>query len=198
MPAETVPLRLPSVEAYIADLPQGWRSYPDCEASAELVASLKTTEALLGLEEVPVLGGHVKRLGSSEWIPEVVHVAILLALPDRRFPGPTGDAGFVAWMDKLKRAVLPDGAGLDVLEAVRAFPALWSSLHRGTSIEVIEVAENRACFGLVDPPALFPALARRWRRRVIETYLARAGASQPRAWEIAGPDDSARIAVTWR
>jgi len=190
--------RLPSLDAYIESLPQGWSSYPSCEARSVLLASLRPTGALAELEDVPILVDHVRSLASSEWVPEVAHVAILLALRDHRFPGPTGEAGFVAWMDKLNRSVLPTDPHRSVNAALADLPAIWASLHRGTSVDLIENGPNRATLGLLHPDRLFPPLARRWRRRVIESYLAGAGASQPRAYETTGAGEQLSIVITWR
>jgi hypothetical protein len=188
---------LTSVDAYIAGLPDGWLSYPSCEARAELLASLRPTGVLTDLESLPVLGDHVRALPTAGWIPEVVHVAILLALRDQRFTGPNGEAAFIAWMDRLNRAVLPQTQLRDAAAAISDFPAVWSSLHRGTRIDVVELDSHRACLGMTSPEPLFPALARRWRRRVIETYLSRAGAAQPRANEIARVGEQVLVGVTW-
>jgi hypothetical protein len=190
-------LALPSLDAYIASLPQGWHSYPTCEARSGLLASLRPTGVLTDLDGIPLLGEHVRALPAVEWIPEVAHVAVLLALRDRRFSGPNGEAAFIAWMDKLNRAVLPEVAPRDAAQAIADFPAVWASLHRGTRVDVLECHPNRACLGMTSPEPIFPPLARRWRRRVIETYLSRAGASQPRANEIARVGEQVLVGVTW-
>jgi hypothetical protein len=186
------------VAAYRRGLPEGWGSYPECRASASLLGSLAKTGALEGLEDLPEELVPYLTPRDEAWIPEVAHVAILLALRDQRFGGNDGEEAFLAWLNKLNGALLPDRSDIGPQAAVREFPAIWSSLHRGTELRVIEARLHEALLACVYPEPLFPAIANRWRRDAIAAYLVKAGAAQPRSVELGREAGATRLALAWK
>lgn len=188
----------PSVDAYLRGLPDGWCSYPECRADGALLGSLRASGSLDGIDALPdALARHLLP-GAERWIPEVAHVAILLAIRDRRFAGPRGEAAFVAWLQRLNSDLLPDRSDVGPDVAVHGFPDLWASLHRGTFVEVLEAGPRHALLAAVHPEPIFPPLAMRWRRDAVVGYLARAGAVQPRATELGRVHGKTHIGVRWK
>lgn len=179
-----------TVERYFADLPSGWASFPSCVARASLLGSLRERGALDALEALPerllprVLLDHLA--APSEWLPEVVHMATLLAVRDARFPaGPAGDEQFHGWLSQLNRDLLdqPEYSGAmrvaDALEYLPRLAAVWSMFHAGTPAVVTPHSPNRASLSVSHPAALFPPLAIESRRRAFALALAKQGAAQP-------------------
>ncbi len=186
---------LPSVTAYVRGLPAGWSSYPECAARGRLLGSLAVTGALDGLEGLPdALARHLPTL-SAGWIPEVVHVGLMLAVRDRRFAGAGGEDAFLAWLHRLNGAVMPERS--DPRAAVLELPTIWSSLHTGTVLEVREASESSALLAARHPEPLFPALASRWRCDAIAGLLVRSGAVQPRVTQHPYAGGETLLAITW-
>lgn len=195
---------LPRMAAYLAALPAGVRSFPDCQADAALLRGLVAAGAVEGL----ALGGDLRRVvgraasGAEGWVPEVAHVAVLLALRDARFAGPGGDEALVRWLAEASRPLVaagPEGgrAARDAAAAVRDVPEVWARHHRGTPIEVLEVGARRAHLLHHHPDAIFPRLAHEWRRRVVLSMLARAGAARPVVTASARPGVGTAITLAW-
>ena len=188
---------LPSVVAYGRGLPDGWGSYPACRASASLLGSLQNAgvlEDLVGLPEE--IESYIRPI-AEPWIPEVVHVTVMLALRDQRFTGPNGESAFVTWLHRLNGELMLDRSGLGPQAALHGLPGLWSDLHQGTEIRVIESRNGSALVAYLYPEPLFPPLANRWRRDAIAGYLVRAGAVQPRITELGRVGDATHVSITW-
>jgi hypothetical protein len=187
---------MPSVDAYLEGLPDGWRSYPECRADASLLGRLRASGSLDGLEALPE--ALVSYRGTEPgWIPEIAHVAMLLAVRDQRFTGAGGEDAFVAWLHRLNADLLPDRSQIGPMAAVHEFPQIWSSLHTGTHLEVLESGPGRALLAASHPEPIFPPLAMRWRRDAVVGYLVRAGAVQPRATEVGRVDGKTHISIRW-
>jgi len=188
---------LPTLAAYGRGLPDGWRSYPECRASATLLSSLEIAGALDGLDALPEeLASYIGPVPSG-WIPEVVHVAILLAIRDRRFVGESSEDAFITWLHRLNTELLRDRSEVGPDQAVLEFPALWASLHQGTRVQVQTLEPGHALLASFHPEPLFPALANRWRRDAVASHLARAGAVQPRVSELGRRGDATWVDLAW-
>lgn len=194
---ERIRTLLPSVDAYYRGLPDGWRSYPTCLADASLLRGLRAAGSLDGLDSLPSELAAYLDPAPTGWIPEVVHVAVMLAVRDQRFAGAGGEDAFIAWLHRLNRDVLPDRSHVGPEAAVHELPTIWSCLHVGTTVEVREVRPGSALLAAAYPEPLFPALANRWRRDAIVGYLVRAGAVQPRATELGRVEGATHISITW-
>lgn len=187
---------LPTLTSYLAGLPHGWRSYPECEARASMLGRLSSIGILSELDALPAdVRSAIHGIGETDWIPEVVHVGVLLALRDLRF-GPSGEEAFLAWLAKLNREIMPERVVGGPMEAARQMPRIWAELHRGTTLVLADVSEHAARFVARHPPDLFTPLSHRWRRHAVHAFLSRAGAVQPRSIERPAPDGSV-IEMTW-
>ena len=162
-----------------------------------MIGSLVKRGALDGLEGLPrQLARYIDPVPET-WLPEVVHVALILAIRDVRFAGPSGEDAFAAWLHRLNSDLLPDRSDIGPAKAVHFFPALWAGLHEGTSLEVLDSGATHALLGGIHPPPIFPELANRWRRDAIAGYLVRAGAVQPRVTELGRIEGKTHIAISW-
>jgi hypothetical protein len=172
---------------------------------------LRGRGALDALEALPerlfprVLLDHLA--APSEWLPEVVHVATLLAVRDVRFtPGHRGDEDFQGWLAQLNRDLLDqpeNSAAMTVASSVDYIPRLaevWTMLHAGTPAAVVIHSPNRAALSVVYPTALFPPLAIESRRRAFALALSKQGAAQPSvvvATEISGDEARTVFDASW-
>jgi hypothetical protein len=162
-----------------------------------MIGSLLLRGALDGIQGLPEeLARHLDPL-PAPWLPEIAHVALILAIRDARFTGPTGEDAFAAWLHRLNADLLPDRSDIGPSKAVHFFPALWAGLHEGTTLEVLDAGPTHALLASLHPEPIFPALANRWRRDAIAGYLVRAGAVQPRVSERGRIEGRTHIAITW-
>jgi hypothetical protein len=200
-----------TVSRYFEGLPVGWASFPHCVARASLLGVLSERGALDALEALPerlhprVLLDHLA--ATSEWLPEVVHVATLLAVRDVRFtPGDRGDEEFHGWLAQLNRDLLdqPENSGaMKVASSAEYIPrlaAVWTMLHSGTPAVAVIHSANRAALSVTHPTALFPPLAIESRRRAFALALAKQGAAQPNVVvtsEISGDEARTVFDATW-
>jgi|GEM_PF-1093993 len=200
-----------TVGRYFEALPDGWDSFPAFVARASLLGSLRERGALDALEALPdrllprILLDHLA--ATSEWLPEVVHVAMLLAVRDVRFgAGPRGDEDFQRWLDQLNRELLdqPENTGAMIVASpadyVPRLAAVWTTFHEGTPAVVVPLAPNRAVLTVSHPAVLFPAIALESRRRAFALALAKQGAVQPNVavqTEVTGADARTAFDATW-
>lgn len=88
---------LPQLETYLASLPRGVDSHPQCvqkaSVSREFLRFLPTG-GLSGQLPEQLEDLLARRLAASAWVPEAHASALLLAIHDLHFPG--DEAGFVA------------------------------------------------------------------------------------------------------
>ena len=166
--------RYPRVAAYLGALPEGIRSHPDCQAKAAIVRRIlhdrplhatpegALPERLLELIHAPPL--------ESEWIPEVLLMATVLAVADERR---LDDEAFLGWVGPLNRELFHGIYGLvmSVLTpefAARNAGSYWKMFHRGSSLVPERAGDRRWSLRLVFPRALFSGLALRQYAPVIQ------------------------------
>lgn len=175
---------------YFDALSDGWASFPTFVARASLLGTLRERGALDALEALPerlhprVLLDHLA--ATSEWLPEVVHVATLLAVRDVRFSaGPRGDEDFQRWLAQLNRDLLDRPENSDAMivassaDYLPRLAAVWTMFHVGTPAVVVMHSTNRGTLMVSHPASLFPAIALESRRRAFALALAKQGAAQP-------------------
>lgn len=200
-----------TVGRYFDALSDGWASFPTSVARASLLGTLRERGALDALEALPerlhprVLLDHLS--APSEWLPEVVHVATLLAVRDVRFSaGSRGDEDFQRWLAQLNRDLLdrPENSGaMRVASPAEYLPrlaAVWAMFHVGTPAVVVMHSTNRGTLRLSHPASLFPALALESRRRAFALALAKQGAAQPSvvvATAVSGAEAHTAFDATW-
>lgn len=180
----------PTVSSYLEGLPHGWASFPRCVARASLLGVLRERGALDVLEGLPErLDGRTLLsyfTTDAEWLPEVVHVATLLAVRDGTFAGyPRADEDFHRWVSQLNRDLLggagyfPSLAVSRPQELLRGLPALWETAHIGTPMTVRVDSATSASITIAHPAPLLHPLALESRRRTLALVLAKVGMVQP-------------------
>lgn len=200
-----------TVSRYFETLPDGWASFPGCVARGSLLGALRKRGVLDALDALPeylcprVLLDHLAV--SSEWLPEVVHVATLLAIRDARFTaGPRGDQDFQGWLTQLNRDLLDQPENHDAMivgssaEYVPRLAAVWRRFHLGTPAMVVTRSAHHAVLTVAHPTSLFPALAIESRRRAFALTLAKQGAVQPSVvavTEVRGREARTVFDATW-
>jgi hypothetical protein len=153
----------PAVAEYLDALPEGWKSYPECKASASLINALRAIGAFADLATLPpALASLVSRpLRDDEWIPEVEYVALMLAILDDSFGGDR--RAFLDWASeanarRMARTIDPAilTTSLDVLLENTA--ALWNRFHRGTTLRVVGARRDGSMTRFDYPLRLYPAV----------------------------------------
>ncbi len=155
---------LKRVEAYLASLPKGLDSHPDCLVKASLQRT--ALEYLCPPPELvqalpPALASSLKGLAtqSDPWFPQVHSVALSLAVADHRnLDGPA----WTAFVREGNRRVF-NGFGMRLLFAVATPSQLvfagrvkWNTLRKGTRLEAEATSPHGARVRLHMPQRLFP------------------------------------------
>lgn len=189
------------MRAYLAALPDGARSFPDCEASAELLLGLASRGVLDELDLPADIRRWLAVGGERGWLPEVVHVAVLLALRDVRFGGASGDHALIQWIEGMSRPLVvraaPPERPRGVAAALSEAPAVLGRFHRGTVLSVERIGPRDADVLYRHPDGIFPPVVLEWRRRVLLAMLAGAGAPTPTATLEAQPGVGTAIRLAW-
>jgi hypothetical protein len=150
------------VDTYLASLPRGVDSYPECMHRAEPLAVWLQRTPTAGVARLlpPQAAAWLDRdRPTPSWLSEVHACAIYLAIRQMHF---ADDAAFVAHARECNRAVLRTlTARLVFLAAtpravLRVARLLWANLHRGSTMEV-RFARDTSAEGLLSfPRGLFP------------------------------------------
>lgn len=157
---------LPSVDRYLALLPDGMRSFPEATAKGTVVLPWldgAVGEALRGNPDLPApvqaLFADPPTLGA--WIPEVSLVVLILAAFDGHFARAGGPDALQAYIRETNRAALV-GPAYRVLFAVASPERLltgaaqrWSAFHRGSTLKLAARERGRAQLDLAYPPGIF-------------------------------------------
>ena len=198
----------PTSMQYFHALPDGWSSFPTCLASAAFLVGLRERGAVAD-DALPKQLRHVLHEygGDEEWLPEVVHVAAMIAVRDACFGhGPEADAEFLEWTTQLNRELFSNpryAAALSCAsprDLVPRLPAIWSTFHRGSTFSVTVDEANHATCLLEHPRLLFTRLSLESHRRALAVLLAKAGAAKLQvttATEVTGDHCLTTIDATW-
>jgi hypothetical protein len=149
------------MERYVAGLPKGLDSFPDCLAKGSVLRST------LVQQPVPELAARLPESlrtlvtdppVDSEWLPEARFVAIYHAVADVRG---YSDADVLNWARDRNRALFRNPA-YRILMAVsspgtliRGAAMRWSNWHRGTSLEIEGIQDEGVRALLRFPEGLF-------------------------------------------
>ncbi len=202
--------RYVTLAAYYDGLPDGWASFPECTVHGWLVGYLRDRAALDVIESVPerlnpaLLASLVA--SPPEWIPEIIHVALALAIRDAHYsPTERGEADFLAWLAQLNRelfgrpgvkAALEEGSAATAAQ----LPSIWGMFHRGTPMTVRSHSEVAATIVLAHPAGLFPTILSETQRRALALLLAQGGAAQSNVTftrEVDGSNARTLFEATW-
>jgi hypothetical protein len=194
---------LPRVGAYLAALPGGLESHPECVAKGSLVRNLlegqpavelarRVPKALRSLAAEPPMG--------VEWVPETHLTALYLGLADVRG---MRDEDFLLFARERNRALFRSPAYRFLMEVVS--PAMlvkfasqrWGNFHRGITLEVGGVSDEGVRFLLRFPEALLPPLMIRVYAQAFVAALELAKARFPDVRVEAEDARSARFIAIW-
>lgn len=194
------PTRLPRLDAYLAGLPAGLASYPECTMDVGILR-LCLARHPVAVEFPAVLQPVVDAVrGGVQSLPEVEVRAGLAAVCDlQSVEPPDWGSRFKA----LRRALLHDrllGPSLAVPGSAhfgRTLVRSWTALHRGCSIETLESDEHGVALAIEHPAGLLDELARADLAAHFEAAAELAGAANP----VTRVDDAtatgARVRVRW-
>jgi len=172
----------PSVEAYLASLPRGLASYPECQHKGEPLgvwlqrSPTRDVARLVPPQVAALLDGDRAALS---WVPEVHTNVLYLAMRQAHF---ADDAAFLAHARECNRAVLETPMNRLILWAaaprsiLRGAGLRWASLHRGSSMEVRVLRDSSAEMVLTFPRGLYPELVLRGNATGFAAALENAGA----------------------
>jgi hypothetical protein len=167
----------PRLERYLARLPQGLASHPECVARASVYRVFCESRSLRGFawNEVPARIAELLRtpVDPSAWVSEALTQATILAVADHlRFD----DAETVAWFRECNAKVLnhPLYVALMTVSSpsllVRYGARRWNALHRGVGFGV-ELHDGSAEATLTFPPFLYNDVILRGQGEGISTAL---------------------------
>jgi hypothetical protein len=197
--------RFPRTAAYVAALPGGLDSFPECRVIGDAVENL--VAALAGLKDAvgvpPVIRQILRGSAVPAWCSEVHSNAMLHLLRDAVHPG---DDEFLRWAYDDSRLVFKRPA-YRVLMAVLS-PSLvvlgaanrWSTFHQGTRLTAHRTAvEGNGRMGtratLTYPSHLFSTLVLRRQQQAFLAAIDAAGAKQATvALEERGPSEAMFVA----
>ncbi len=153
--------RAPTMEAFLAALPEGLGSYPDCQQKATVFRQFIGNETRRDIEAAlpPDLIGLLESPPApTEWISEVHVTAIYLAQRDSM----ASEDAFLEYTYLQNRRLLSSPL-YRVLFAVAAPKRVldgaagrWARMHRGTELSMRQVEPQEAVLRLSGPPHLIP------------------------------------------
>jgi hypothetical protein len=167
----------PSVTEYLSRLPAGHASHPQCQVRAALLRRA-LEERPLELRHVAALPAPVGRIVTcppldGEWLSDVWLACVVMAIHDAYgMDEPT----YLAWLRALNVRMF-DGPYRTFMklasaeQLIQRAPERWSFFHRGSSLEIVDVAPGRCTLHLTFPPYLFHGLALRQFAAVFEAAL---------------------------
>lgn len=176
----------PSVESYLAELPRGLGSYPQCVAKASVLGDALESRPLhppAGALPPEILTLVRDPPPVSSWVPETHSNAVLLAILDEHF-GAHETAQFDDWVYVRNRRLFRRPLYRILFAVVSPERLLvgaerrWEAFHKGTKLSVRVTDESSATMELHSPPHLFPATAARGIVQAVRAALEAAGAKE--------------------
>jgi hypothetical protein len=203
MAATPIPPELPRLARYVAGLPDGLASHPECKAKGSLVRSLLEEQSRADL--VAALPGSLRPLAldppmGSEWIPEVQFVGLIHAVADLRR---MRDGDVLAWSRERNRALFRNPAYRILVSVVsparliRFAGARWGAFHRGSTLSVEDATDTSVRFLLEFPQGLFDPLALGAYGEAFAAALEASHANDPEVRVDAADATSAEYLVSW-
>ncbi|MFO0696853.1 MAG: hypothetical protein U0230_24995 [Polyangiales bacterium] len=175
----------PRLARYLRSLPNGLLSYPECEGKAtmyrEAVTKAPKPLGRHGLDRL-IVDYLDDPVPTTAWVPEVVNVAVYLALADGVFGSEEGLYAFVGSLsDEIFRSPM-----YRVLMAVasperlaRAAERRWQHFHTGSGYS-IRIGTNGTESHITYPPYLFDRIYMTANTRAIEAGYRASGAKGAR------------------
>jgi uncharacterized protein (TIGR02265 family) len=158
--------RFPSVASYVAKLPAGIGSYPECSVKASVYRDALESRPLSQVDLLllpPQVVELVERPPPvTMWVQETFSNAILIAILDRHFPkGRAGLEAFGEWTYERNRRLLtrPAYRALFLLlnpeRLLRNVGSRWEAFRRGTRLELLASGPGWAELVVRHPPHLY-------------------------------------------
>ncbi len=179
----------PRVAEYLARLPDGVRSYPECRAKGAIFRRLLESRPVRGVRAGALPEPIREILGSppldGDWLPEASLGCVCHAIAD--FHG-MSDGDYLAWVGPVNKQLFRGFHGfvmslISVEMAVRRGGGYWKMFHRGTQVTAEQLAERSWAVRMEFPPRLFDGL-----------FLAQYAPVFRAGLEIANPDVDVRFA----
>ncbi len=173
-----------AVERYLASLPRGLASYPECTHKGEpLAVWLRRSPTRVMARIVPPQLAQLldQDRPVPNWVPDVHANVLYLAMREAHF---ADDREFIAHARQCNRAVLDTPTNRVVFWAaapraiLRAAGLRWGSLHRGSAMEVRVTGDCSAEVVLSFPRGLYPELVLRGNATGFALALENAGARE--------------------
>lgn len=200
---------LPSVERYLSELPDGFRSHPGALAKATVVLPWRegaVGDALHRCRELPAAlrALVVEPPPVSGWIPEVELAALILAAFDAHFAEAGGADALQGYIRATNRAVFK-GPLYAILFAVASPERLlvgaaqrWSAFHRGSRLDVVRREQGHAVLDLAHPPGIFSEHSLRGHGTSFALAAELAGGREVRASHESLSPGVTRYTLSWR
>lgn len=194
--------KFPIAAGYVARLPRGLASHPECEVKGSVLRGLlDSTPVSFDVEGLPDELAELVRTPPlpSDWIPEVLFNALMLAHEDRIDP-----AIFRDWVYTRNRKLLSSNLYRVLFLLVspeRLFQGMahrWKAFRRGTELVMLEHQKNRALVEVRYPPRLYEIHALTNLTVAVTAALDAAGGQDTTLKLVAHDDVKARIVATWR
>jgi hypothetical protein len=177
--------KFPRFSSYLAALPAGLASYPECQAKTSLSVTLLQGMPLPRPKpsEVPEpLSRFLERPPSSLWMPEVEARALALIIADHYL---MSDKQYLAWVKAQNSsffASLMYRAVMSFVSPASLIPRAterWAAVHRGSTLTAEFVGPRDVDVTLTFPPHLFSGLALEQLVAVFEALFERSKARDP-------------------
>ncbi len=195
--------RYPRLAEYVASLPQGLASFPDCRAKGSIIRHLLEKHPLSRDAGLPpeLMAVIEKPVSSSAWVPECVCMALHLAIGDAYKMSPAeytrwlyehnaglleGRFMFKAVMSVTSPAVLMQGAGIR-----------FNSFRQGTHFAILGRTGNVIDYQISFPPGLYNELCLDAFTAAFQAALDMTKAQNLRLKRTAVEPGVARFAVSW-
>jgi hypothetical protein len=192
--------------SYLAALPQGIDSFPDCvqkaSVSREFLRFMPSTG--LGTVPAPVAALIQRPPPASAWIPEVHVAALFLSVLDAHFSDEVGfiERSYVANKELLTgplyRMLMFVASPLYLAKNVES---RWNTFHRGITLVTDELPTDKhgtARFHLVYPANLLPAVLSRSYTTAFKAAIEAAGGREVNAAVVAWLPEQCQFSVSWR
>jgi len=175
-----------ALDEFIAGLPAGLDSYPECQQKASFYRSnMERNGARLPIDALPAPVQRMLRepLPVSAWISTAQSHAYFIATAGCAF---SSDAEFFADTIKGTKSLFSGPLYRLLMMVVSPETALrgankrWNAMQRGMSIEVVRLEKGRTEALVVAPPGLLPPLIARWYAAAFTAVLELAGAKNAR------------------
>lgn len=202
-------MTFPELDRYLAQLPNGFDSYPAAHAKGSVVLPYLVGAVGASLRRCADLPAPLRALLDAPptvagWVPEVTLAALIVAAYEAHFASAGGPDALQAFILETNRATL-SGPAYRILFMVASPERLlggaaqrWAAFHRGSTLSLARRADGVAELDLAHPPAIFPEHSFRGHGATFALAAELAGGRNVRmSWAHARPGLT-RYTVTWR